>query len=174
MQTHGIADMSLSPLAAELGTSKRMLLYYFGSRDALLSEAIRASRPDIADLFRGVDDAAGLQEAALALWQAITRGRQQRPIRILFQVLSLAPTQPERYAEVAAEAVTGMVEPLVEVFERLGVPQDEARARAGLLISGLRGLCLDRLVTGDEDRAEDAARVLIAGATTLPPAAAQR
>ncbi len=32
LAAHGIADMSLAPMAEQLGTSKRMLLYYFGSR----------------------------------------------------------------------------------------------------------------------------------------------
>lgn len=167
LATHGIADMSLSPMAAQLGTSKRMLIYYFNSRDNLIAEAIAASRPDVADLFSGVHDAGSLRTAALTLWEAITRGRQQRPIRILFQVLSLAPTQPDRYASVAAEAVTTMVDPLVPVYRNLGFEDLEARARASLLISGLRGLCLDRIVTGDIPRIETAARTLINTATTL-------
>lgn len=168
LAAHGIADMSLAPMAEQLGTSKRMLLYYFGSRDQLLSEAIRASRPDVADLFSEVSDAASLRRAAWALWEAITRGRQQRPIRILFQLLSLAPTQPDRYAAVAEEAVTAMVDPLVVVYDGLGFDDLEARARASLLISGLRGLCLDRLVTGDTERIDAAASTLIATATTPP------
>ncbi|WP_406689101.1 TetR/AcrR family transcriptional regulator [Saccharopolyspora sp. ID03-671] len=164
---HGIADLSLAPAAEKLGTSKRMLLYYFGSRDALIAEAIAASRPDIADLFRDVGDTDELERAAWQLWEAITRGRQQRPIRILFQVLSLAPTQPERYAALAANAVTAMVEPLVPVFRELGFGEAEARSRASLLISGLRGLCQDRIVTGDEERIEGAAGTLIRAATAV-------
>ena len=163
---HGIADLSLAPTAEKLGTSKRMLLYYFGSREALIAEAIAASRPDVSDLFRDVGDTGDLERAAWELWEAITRGRQQRPIRILFQVLSLAPTQPDRYAELAADAVRAMVEPLVPVYRGLGFDGLEARSRASLLISGLRGLCLDRIVTGDEERIEAAAGVLIRAATT--------
>lgn len=168
LETHGIADMSLSPMAAEIGTSKRMLLYYFGNRDNLIAEAIATSRPDIAALFGDVDNTASLRAAAWKLWRAITQGRQQYPIRILFQVLSLAPTQPDRYAGVADEAVTAMVDPLVPVYRDLGMDELDARARASLLISGLRGLCLDRLVTGDVPRTEAAARALIDTATTLP------
>jgi AcrR family transcriptional regulator len=167
LATHGIADVSLAPMAEELGTSKRMLLYYFGSRDNLIGEAIAASRPDVTDLFSAVHDAPSLRAAAHDLWHAITRGRQQRPIRILFQVLALAPTQPERYLTVANEAVTAMVEPLVPVYRKLGFDDLGARARASLLISGLRGLCLDRLVTGDTARIEAAAQVLIDGATAV-------
>jgi hypothetical protein len=59
-----------------------------------------------------------------------------------------------------------MVEPLVPVYRGLGFDELEARSRASLLISGLRGLCLDRIVTGDEERIEAAASVLIRAATT--------
>lgn len=166
---HGIADLSLAPMAEKLGTSKRMLLYYFGSRDALIAEAIVASRPDISDLFCDVHDTDGLRRAAWALWEAITRGHQRRPIRILFQVLGLAPTQPDRYAELAAETVTAMVEPLVPVLGALGFDDLDARSRASLLISGLRGLCQDLIVTGDALRIETAARVLIDAATAPTP-----
>ncbi|WP_020659348.1 TetR/AcrR family transcriptional regulator [Amycolatopsis benzoatilytica] len=164
--THGIADLSLAPMGEALGTSKRMLLYYFGSRDNLIAEAIAASRPDVTELFRDVEDEATLSAAAHRLWRAITRGRQQRPIRILFQVLALAPTQPDRYAAVAGEAISAMIDPLVPVYRKLGYPEADAAARASLLISGLRGLCLDRMVTGDDERLDTAAAALIAAAVS--------
>src|SRR3712207_6897642 len=39
---HGVATLSLRPLAAALGTSDRMLLYYFGSREQLLTAVLGA------------------------------------------------------------------------------------------------------------------------------------
>jgi AcrR family transcriptional regulator len=38
----GIADLSLRQLAAAIGTSHRMLLYHFGSREGLLAAVTRA------------------------------------------------------------------------------------------------------------------------------------
>src|ERR1044071_9050710 len=38
---HGVGEISLRQLAAALGTSHRMLLYHFGSREALLIEVIQ-------------------------------------------------------------------------------------------------------------------------------------
>ncbi|MGH3330798.1 MAG: TetR/AcrR family transcriptional regulator, partial [Nocardioidaceae bacterium] len=40
---YGIAGLSLRPLAAALGTSDRMLVYHFGSKDALVAEVIERS-----------------------------------------------------------------------------------------------------------------------------------
>jgi AcrR family transcriptional regulator len=38
----GIADLSLRELAAAIGTSHRMLLYHFGSREGLLIAVVQA------------------------------------------------------------------------------------------------------------------------------------
>src|SRR3954451_15959464 len=38
---HGVGEISLRGLAAALGTSHRMLIYHFGSREGLLIEVIR-------------------------------------------------------------------------------------------------------------------------------------
>jgi AcrR family transcriptional regulator len=168
LETHGLAELSLSPMAAELGTSKRMLLYYFGSRENLIQEAIAVSRPQVADLFGDADDIPALRDAATTLWQAITAGAQRRPIRILFQLLSLAPTQPEQYHRLAEESVRAMVDPLACVYRSFGVADLDALARSTLLVSGLRGLCQDRMVTGDVERTDAAAHLLIRTATTLP------
>src|SRR4051812_9901890 len=37
---HGVANLSLRPLAAAVGTSARMLLHYFGSKEALITEVM--------------------------------------------------------------------------------------------------------------------------------------
>jgi len=56
----GIADLSLRQLAAALGTSHRMLLYHFGSRDGLLVAVTRAveerERAALADSIRRAED----------------------------------------------------------------------------------------------------------------------
>src|ERR1700733_10225890 len=54
LETHGVNDMSLAPMAEALGTSKRMLLYYFGDRGELLAQALDASRPRVGEIFRDV------------------------------------------------------------------------------------------------------------------------
>jgi AcrR family transcriptional regulator len=40
---HGLIGMSLRPLAAALGTSDRMLLYHFTSRDQLVTSIVNLS-----------------------------------------------------------------------------------------------------------------------------------
>src|SRR5256885_16353177 len=61
---HGLEGVSLRPLAAALGTSTRMLLYDFGSKEALLDEALAEIRrrlaERLADMQSGRDDAVTL------------------------------------------------------------------------------------------------------------------
>ncbi|OIJ95503.1 hypothetical protein BIV25_20405 [Streptomyces sp. MUSC 14] len=161
LQHHGLAQMSLSPLAESIGTTKRMLLYYFGSRENLLAQALAAARPDAHAMFDDVRDAAGLRAAAQGLWEAMTVGEQSRSIRMLLQLLSLAATDPEQYGSLAADSVEVMVGPVADAYARLGHAPQQARAGATLLVSGLRGLCQDRLVTHDAARTDAAAHRLI-------------
>ena len=39
---HGLADLSLRPLAAKTGTSSRLLIYHFESKEGLLTEVLLA------------------------------------------------------------------------------------------------------------------------------------
>ena len=54
---HGIGDISLRELAAALGTSHRMLIYHFGSKEglfvAVVQEAEKQQRQLLAHLFGG-------------------------------------------------------------------------------------------------------------------------
>jgi formate dehydrogenase assembly factor FdhD len=88
-------------------------------------------------------------------------GAQHRFIRMQLQVLSLATTQPEIYGSFAVTAVHAMIQPIAAAFERAGFTPDEAAARATLVVSGLRGLCQDLLVTDDRKRVDAAAERLI-------------
>ncbi|MGW5277766.1 TetR/AcrR family transcriptional regulator [Streptomyces sp. NPDC004044] len=162
LQHHGLALTSLSQLAEAVGTTKRMLLYYFGSRENLLAQALAASRPDTHAMFDDVHDSAGLRKAAHGLWEAINVGEQSGAFRMLLQLLSLGATDPEQYGNLAADTVEIMVAPIAAAYVRLGHPPQEAWAGATLLVSGLRGLCQDRLVTHDVARTDAAARRLIA------------
>ncbi len=163
-ELHGVNDMSLAPMAAALGTSKRMLLYYFGDRGELLSQALDASRPRVGQMFSGVATEADFGEAAHTLWRGLTRGDQHRSVRMLLQVLSLAGTDPDTYGLYARKAVEVMLDPIGEALESLGYSPRDARVRATLVVSGLRGLCQDVLVTGESLRVDAAAELVIAAA----------
>jgi AcrR family transcriptional regulator len=164
---HGIASLSLRPLAAALGTSSRMLVHYFGTKEELIGQALAAARPDIPALLRAHAQA-GHTPARMArrLWREMTTGGDQEPrTRLLLEVMALALTQPDLYQRYALDTVRAWLDPLSGALHATGLTARDARARATMLVSGLRGLALDRYLTGDRQRTDDAARSLITTAT---------
>jgi hypothetical protein len=79
-------------------------------------------------------------------------------------VLSLATTDPETYGPFARTAVDVMLGPIGDALVSVGYVRADARARATLVVSGLRGLCQDVLVTGQRSRVDAAAELLISAA----------
>ena len=49
---HGLIGLSLRPLAAELGTSDRMLLYHFDGKDDLIATVISTSTDRSVEILR--------------------------------------------------------------------------------------------------------------------------
>jgi AcrR family transcriptional regulator len=166
LEQHGIGDMSLAPMAQALGTSKRMLLYYFGDRAELLTQALDASRPQLGEMFSDITTREQFADAARTVWRELTRGGERRNVRLLLQVLSLAVTDSDTYGESARTAVEVMVGPIAAALSAIGYTDEDARARATLVVSGLRGLCQDALVTKERARVDAAAELLIAAAVS--------
>ncbi|GAA5048619.1 TetR/AcrR family transcriptional regulator [Nocardia callitridis] len=157
---HGLADLSLRPLAAELGTSSRMLIYYFGTKEELLMQALATHRPDIAAVFADIDDPAALRERLWGFWQANIDGPERVSVRVMVQVIGAACASNGPYASYANEAIAVFVGALAQGLRKIGLAED-AEVIATLLVSGLRGILQDRMITGDVARTDRAARRLI-------------
>lgn len=147
-----------------------MLVHYFGTKEALISEVLAATRPDIPEqLAEHEEKGHSPEEIAQRLWWRLAGGPEEAHVRILLETMALALTQPKPYGPHATAAVQDWVGPLADALHGTGMDRREARARATLLVSGLRGVALDRYLTGDRQRTDDAARVLIATAIAVPP-----
>ncbi|WP_227997371.1 TetR/AcrR family transcriptional regulator [Nocardia australiensis] len=157
---YGLADLSLRPLAAELGTSSRMLIYYFGTKEEMLVQALSTQRPDIAELFAGVSDAVELRARLREFTMANISGPAATSVRVMLQVVAAACAPHSPYADYANAAIATFVGALADALRRIE-SIDDPEAVATLLISGLRGIILDRLITGDIDRTDRAANRLI-------------
>lgn len=163
LSEHGLANLSLRPLAQALGTSDRMLVYYFGTKEALVAQTLDASHPDVAAYFEAAKDQSS-QELALSLWQLmIGEGPQQPRVKLMLEVMALAVTQAELYAASARAATLAWIEPVADaIMAREHSTRADAEKRATILVSGFKGLALDYFVTGDHARVDGAARALIA------------
>jgi AcrR family transcriptional regulator len=150
---HGLADLSLRTLAAALGTSHRMLIFHFGSKEGLLVEVVRAvearQRALLAEL--RADPGLGSLGQMQALWEHLTSPALWPYERLFFEVYAQGLLGKEPARRLLDEAVDAWLPPVVELLTAQGVPPDEARAEARLALAVTRGLLLDLLATGDLD-----------------------
>src|SRR5919202_1075327 len=148
---HGVADLSLRGLAAALGTSHRMLIYHFGSREGLLIEVIRAVEAQQRAALAGMllDASAPPAEAARRLWQRLADPAMWPSERLFFEVYVQALQGHPHARPLLDGIVDSWVEPLVRIAVAQGRPEAPARAEARLGVAVTRGLLLDLLATGD-------------------------
>ncbi|HTN78438.1 MAG TPA: helix-turn-helix domain-containing protein [Acidimicrobiales bacterium] len=150
----GIGGRSLREVADAVGTSHRMLLHYFGSRDELLLEIVeeveRRQTAQLADLPHD-------QGQAIAAAWADLRRPEVRPFeRLFFECYARAAQGEEPFARMIPGAVDGW---LAAIDARSGGRVDPAVARLSLAVT--RGLLLDLVATNDE-KGVDAAAALFA------------
>src|ERR1700754_4763953 len=145
---HGLPDR-LGPLAAAAGTSNRMLIYHFGTRDGLLREVLEQARRRQVEAF---NDAIRLRPGepyptTLArAWSAIS-GPQGEPYLRLFGRLHDTAGQP-LWPDFRRTATTDWLAPLEE---GMGSPE-----LATLVLAVIRGLLMDLDATGDTARTDQA------------------
>jgi AcrR family transcriptional regulator len=150
----GIGGRSLRDLAAAVGTSHRMLLHHFGTREELLlAIVVEVERRQAATLADLPDDPA----AAFASMWADLRRPELRPFeRLFFECYSRAAQGEAPFDRLLPGAVDGW---LVDVEARAGGTADPAMVRLGLAVT--RGLLLDLVATGDEAGVDAAAAAFV-------------
>jgi AcrR family transcriptional regulator len=167
---HGIADLSLRPLAHAVGSSPRMLLYHFGSKEELIVAIVDETRRRHSDLLSAWYERSAEYDARTLLlraWQWLTAPRNDRLLRLLFETYGLALQDRKRYAVFLRSAVNDWIWPFAQTLERQGFTPERAGALATLLVGVVRGLLLDILATGDRTRVDRAFRSFI-NAIELP------
>ncbi|MEU5092746.1 TetR/AcrR family transcriptional regulator [Streptomyces sp. NPDC021356] len=150
---HGLPDR-LEPLATATGTSARMLIYHFGTRDALLRAVLGRARQrqldTFGDLLRvrpGEPYTATLERA----WISITGPDGQPYLRMFGQLRESAEQQ--LWPGFRRTATTDWLGPLEEGLRSIGRPD-----LATLVLAVIRGLLMDLDATGDTTRTDRAIR----------------
>ena len=157
----GLADQSLRELAAGAGTSHRMLLYHFGSREGLIA-AIAASieAQQRQALARHAAEAEGPSDLQRRLWTEVTAPELFPFVRLFFEVLGLALAGRAG----TEEFVDGLIEPWLDEAEAaaraVGLTPHRDELRLGIAVT--RGLLIDVLATGDVEGATRAHERFIA------------
>ncbi|MFJ8623409.1 TetR/AcrR family transcriptional regulator [Kitasatospora sp. NPDC093550] len=153
---HGLAALNLRPLAAALGTSPRMLLYDFGSKQELVAAVLAEARRRGAARLAGCPPrATGTPAQRLrGIWAWLSAPERAPFVRLFFEVHADLLAHPEHDPD-RARAVTDWFDTLGAVFRDVTEGQDDT-ATPTLLMAVLRGLLLDLTLTGDRERADRA------------------
>jgi AcrR family transcriptional regulator len=145
----GIGDRSLRDVAASVGTSHRMLLHYFGSREELLlaivEEVERRQRALLPEL-------PSEPAAAIAAMWANLRQPELRPFERLFFECYARGVQGE-------QPFARMLPGAVDVWLADAGTTDPAVVRLGLAV--MRGLLLDLVATDDCAGVDAAAQAFV-------------
>src|SRR3954454_2275771 len=143
----GIGDRSLRDVAAAVGTSHRMLLHHFGSRNELLlaivDEVERRQRALLPEL--PVEPAA----AMAAMWADLRRPELRPFERLFFECYARGVQGEQPFARMVPAAVNSWLD------DDRAQTVDPAMMRLGLAVA--RGLLLDLVATGDRDGVDAAA-----------------
>jgi AcrR family transcriptional regulator len=144
----GIADMSLRELAAAIGTSHRMLLYHFGSREGLLTAiacAVEESqRAEVSQLITAT------AADSRRLWEHFSDPQLWPAERLFFELYGHALLGRPGTEGFLDNAIEPWVAELASALTReTGVDDQTARIDARLGVAVTRGLLLDLLATGD-------------------------
>ncbi|MET9852819.1 SRPBCC domain-containing protein [Streptomyces sp. NPDC006450] len=153
---HGLADMSLRPLAEAIGSSPRVLLFLFGSKDALVQALLARARQDETGMLEAVHRALpehGLARTGELVWSWLADPRHRKVLTLWVEgyARSLSGgTGP--WAGFAERTIADWLEVFAAAQPPAHRDTPEGLAERTLLLSVLRGALLDLLASRDEQR----------------------
>jgi AcrR family transcriptional regulator len=151
---HGVLDVSLRPLASEIGSSPRVLLFLFGSKAELVQALLARARQDELELLSRVKGGAGdLATLASELWRWLSAEEHRPLLKLWVEGYGRSLVEPDGpWGGFARATVNDWLNVLASgqaPRRRKGRAAEEERTA---LLALLRGALLDLLATGDADR----------------------
>jgi AcrR family transcriptional regulator len=154
---HGLTDMSLRPLATAIGSSPRVLLFLFGSKDGLIRALLARARVDELTLLERIGLSTGdhreFAAVVRATWTWLSDPQHRQLLALWMEAYGRSLTEPAgAWADFAQHTVQDWLMILASAQ-----PPAHRRTRAGmtdrtLALGVLRGALLDLLATGDLTR----------------------
>lgn len=155
----GTSQLKLAELAAGLGESSRMLCHHFGSRNALVAEALQHARGEMLSALKtqlSAHQARDLRALVGALREIVAAPANGPYFRLFAEISALAKQDPERFPGFAYASVHDWLPQLTATLVTGGQDERRAQAEATLALAIVRGLLLDENSTGETARIQDA------------------
>ena len=146
----GVADLSLRPMAAAVGTSARLLIFHFGSKERLLLEVLdemqtRLQR-SLSDL---LDEPRPARSAPLRrFWDWALKDANFAQLRVLYQLHILAAQDHKTYGRFLKRNSLNWLDSVQAVLK----PAQRSPALATLIVGVFDGLFIEVMSTGDRRR----------------------
>ena len=147
---HGLIGLTLRPVAAAIGTSDRMLIYHFDSRDALVSAVVARSTERSTAAVHDLPAAPDVRRGVLALWAAYQRQPFKACLDTYCQAAASGLIGQEPYLSSARAGNELWAQALRAYLVRCGAPRDRVARIVTLVDSALYGFHLD-LATDPSD-----------------------
>jgi AcrR family transcriptional regulator len=167
---HGVADLSLRPLAKAVGSSPRVLLYHFGSKEGMVNRVLARIREQQRASYEKMASSSfappwvGCRE----IWNHMTAPQSEPLFRLFFEVYSLALQHPGRFADFLRHAIEDWLEFVAKPMRQEGYRRNDSRAFATVVLAGFRGLMLDYCASRDRKRLDRALELWLRGLDAIP------
>jgi AcrR family transcriptional regulator len=144
---HGLADLSLRPLAAGIGTSARLLVFHFKSKEGLIEQVLGEVQARIQASFAAVAAAprSGQASPMKLFWLWATHRNNLPYLRLMYEAHFIALQSPRVYARYLEQASFNWG----ELIEARLPPPLRNKATATLCAAVFDGLVIELLGSGD-------------------------
>ncbi|MFD7499303.1 TetR/AcrR family transcriptional regulator [Streptomyces sp. NPDC059832] len=163
----GLGELSLRPLAEEIQSSPRVLLYLFGSKEGLIRSLLARARADelshIQQLTGSQDEPEGLQSVACELWRWLSADAHRGLLTLWVESYARSLIDPDGpWADFARDTVSDWLALLAAGQPAALRDTEAALTQRTLVLAVLRGALLDLLATGDATRTTAAVHLQLA------------
>jgi AcrR family transcriptional regulator len=164
IRRHGLDAFQLRTFAPSIGTSHRMVIHYFGSKDRLLAEVFHQLRLD--DIVRFRAGATTARELLRDMWDYYAAETNELRPLLFFDLLGSAFQHPQQFTHFL-DSLDSWAQLVAELLQREGIDPGDAILRARTLLAGWRGLQIQLFATRDRHACDQQLDALLDA--LLPP-----
>lgn len=146
---HGMASVSLRPMAAQLGTSPRILMFHFKSKERLLQDVMEELQRRLQSSFVGISKSGRETGPPIKrFWTWATKKRNLPYLRLLYEAQIIAAQNPEVYGPYLQKVSRDWQDIVLQALSRSLRSEDLVT----LCIAVFDGLLLEMIMTGERSR----------------------
>jgi len=160
---HGIANASLRPMAAQLGTSPRILMFHFRSKERLLQQVMEEIQTSLQSSFVRTSRSGRKAVPPLKRFWWWATGKKNLPyLRLLYEAQIIAAQNPKVYGPYLQKVSRDWQDVALRTLSQ----SLQSEEMAILCIAVFDGLLLEMIMTGERSRLTGALDKFIALASS--------